>query len=266
MNKLRIIDAHMHVGRYWEFFASDCGTSGIIRLMNRLGIERAYSMHHLWLFGRQEEGFSASLIAYEESVGRIPFLAVHDPSDEKKSFDIIEKCVGREGFIGIKIHPSFHKIPADDPSYEPIWRFAEEHGLPIISHTWSDTYNPVQKLSQPKLFESFVEKHPSVSFVCGHSGGPGSGQEQAIELARKYPNVYLDIAGDVFFLDLIPRLVKNVGRERVIFGTDQPWIDPRCHLTRLLLADIDDSSRELILGKNALRVFEPHLLDKEDSC
>ena len=264
MSALRIVDAHMHLGCPWTLFTHGWQTAEVLRLMNHLGIERAYSIHHRWLAGDLDEGRAASLEAYEQSGGRIPFMAVFDPRCEKQSLAAIDSCLGEGGFIGIKIHPSFHGIAADDASYEVIWEYAQEHNLPILSHTWSETYNPVQKLSLPRLFETHIARHPSVSFVMGHAGGPGTGQYQAAELAGKYPNVYLDIAGDVFTYDLLPRLVRNVGADRVIFGTDQPWIDPRSNLARTILSGITDEQMSLVLGENALRVFEPHLLSEGD--
>jgi predicted TIM-barrel fold metal-dependent hydrolase len=178
----------------------------------------------------------------------------------------MDACLGHQGFIGIKIHPSFHGIPADDKRYEVVWNYAAEHKLPILSHTWSETYNPVQKLSLPRLFEKHIARRSEVSFVMGHSGGPGAGRQQAAGLARKYPNVYLDIAGDVFSLNLVPELVKDAGAERVLFGSDMPWIDPRARLTAILLSDIDPEAKAKVLGENALRVFEPRLSREAPGC
>ena len=264
MRELFVIDAHMHLGAPWALYTHGWETADILRLMDRLSINRAYSMHHMWLGDRFAETRDASLKAYDESGGRFPFMAVFDPRSEKESIAIMDACLGHEGFICIKIHPSFHATPANDASYEPVWAYASEHKLPIMSHTWSDTYNPSQKLSLPKLFEPHIEKYPDVVFVAGHAGGPGKGQYEVIELIRNYPNVYLDTSGDVFFLNLIEDLIDAVGAERVIFGTDQPWVDPRANLTRVFLADISDEARALVLRKNALSVYEPHLLAMEE--
>ncbi|MFH1009532.1 MAG: amidohydrolase family protein [Candidatus Latescibacterota bacterium] len=266
MKRPRIVDAHMHLGFPGTLFTSGWETDAVLRLMDLLGMDRAYSIHHLWLTGRIAEGRAASIEAYEHSGGRIPFMAVYDPRRETESLRAMNACLGHEGFIGIKIHPSFHSVPADDRRYDPAWEYASEHKLPMVSHTWSDTYNPVQKLSVPKLFESHIEKHQDVSLIMGHSGGPGTGREQAIRLAQTYPNVYLDLSGDIFSLDLIENLACAVGADKVIFGSDQPWIDPRAHLTRIYLSELDEEAKKLVLGQNALLVFEPHLLSGENSC
>jgi predicted TIM-barrel fold metal-dependent hydrolase len=128
------------------------------------------------------------------------------------------------------------------------------------------TDNPVQKLSEPVRFEKYIAQYPEVTFIAGHCGGPGSGRTQIIRLAQKYPNVCLDVSGDIFSFNLIPELVGSAGADRVIFGSDQPWIDPRAHLMRIFLADIKEEEKQLVLGLNALRIYEPNRLPKEKKC
>jgi uncharacterized protein len=263
MSVPRIVDAHMHLG-CGDFFTHDADLPGILRLMDRLGIERAYSTHFLWLSARFTEAVEASRRGYGESGGRIPFLAVFDPRFPGESLAAMDACAGREGLVGIKIHPSWHGVRADDGRYRAAWEYARDRGLPILSHTWSDTYNPVQKLSLPGLFEPFVARYPGVRFVLAHSGGPGNGQAQAVALVRTYPHTYLDTAGDLFFHGFLPFLVRQAGADRILFGTDQPMMDPRCQMVRTFLADIDAAAQELILGRNALKVFEPHLLEDKE--
>lgn len=266
MKDVMIIDAHMHLGSPGPLFTCGWELDDILRLMDKLGIERGYSMHNFWLAGRISEARAESEKAYEKSGGRLPFLAIHDPRQEKKSLRAIDACLKHEGFLGIKIHPSFHGLYADDERYDIIWNYAREHKLPILSHTWSVTDNPVQKLSEPVRFEKYISRYPEVTFIAGHCGGPGSGREQVIRLAQKHPSVCLDVSGDIFSLNLISELVGSVGADRVIFGTDQPWIDPRAHLMRIFLADIKEEEKRLVLGQNALRIYEPRRLSKECRC
>lgn len=263
MTAPRIVDAHMHLGAPGTLFTHGWELADVLGLMDKVGINRAYSIHHDWLVGRREEARTTSLEAFEKSDGRLPFLAVYDPTQERGSLRTMNACLGHEGFIGLKIHPSLHGVRADDGRYEPVWEYAAEHRLPILSHTWSETYNPVQKLSQPKLFEKYIGSHPRVPFVMGHCGGPGTGRRQAIHLAQKYTNVYLDIAGDIFSLGLVPELVRTIGALKVLFASDMPWIDPRARLGAVLLANLDDAAKTQILGQNALHVFEPHLVAGE---
>jgi len=258
LRSFAIIDAHVHLGvPVGKVFARGCELRDVLHRLDRLGIERAYSSHQYWLDGRFAEAVEASMIAYDESSGRLPFLGVYDPRDERASLRAIDSCAGHDGFIGIKIHPSLHGTSAEDPRYEPAWRYARQHRLAILSHTWNaSSHNPSQWLSLPKLFEKYLDKYQDVEFVMGHSGGRGSGHVQAVAVARKYPNVYLDVSGDIFSMGLICWLVEAVGADRVLFGSDQPWIDPTAHLARIMLAEITEEAKRLILRDNALRVYQ----------
>jgi len=49
----------------------------------------------------------------------------------------------------------------------------------------------------------------------------------------------------------------------VLCGSDQPWVDPRANLVRVFMADVAEDAKALILGRNALRLFEPELLGEQ---
>jgi predicted TIM-barrel fold metal-dependent hydrolase len=148
-------------------------------------------------------------------------------------------------------------MPADDPSYEPAWAFAAQYDLAILTHSWSvSPYNPVQYLSTPERFEDYVKEFPGVRLVLGHAGGRGNGREQAIRMIKEHPNVYLDFAGDIFCYKLIEKLVQSVPVERILFGSDFPWLDPRANLSRVLLAEATPYTKIKILRDNAIRVYQ----------
>jgi predicted TIM-barrel fold metal-dependent hydrolase len=67
--------------------------------------------------------------------------------------------------------------------------------------------------------------------------------------------IYVDIAGDIFYRGMIEYFVKEIGSEKVLFGSDAPWIDPVFTLTNVLKANITIRDRENILYNNAARVF-----------
>jgi predicted TIM-barrel fold metal-dependent hydrolase len=77
----------------------------------------------------------------------------------------------------------------------------------------------------------------------------------AADLARRYPNVLLDTAGDCYTLGLIEYLVHQAGADKVLFGSDLTWIDPRTQLGMLLDADVPTEAKQKILGANAAKVF-----------
>jgi len=250
-----IIDAHCHLGRSPQFHFPDVTVRTMTTVMDRLGIDRAVCCHLAMLQGAWDLGYRESLEAFQETAERIVFLAAYDPHDPK-SLGLVERCLDREEFVGVKIHPSLHGCPADDERYDAIWQLASRRGVPIVTHSWDvSERNPVQELSFPRRFETYVARYPEVTLILGHSGGRYHGHIAAAELARRYPNVLLDTAGDCYALGLIEYLVERAGPERLLFGSDLTWIDPRTQLGMILDAEVSAEAKRMILGANAARVF-----------
>jgi hypothetical protein len=86
----------------------------------------------------------------------------------------------------------------------------------------------------------------------GHSGGP-FGSVHAVELAEKGENIYLDLTLSMCPAQQVEFFVREVGPERVIFGTDNPFIDPRPQIGRVALAGISDEDKAKIFGGNVRR-------------
>lgn len=252
-----IVDAHAHLGWPGLFFLPETGSEQLLKIMDRLSIGRAVlAGDSVTLAEGAQAGISALRRAYEESQGRLWYLGVFDPRNPKESLTALKEAAAWPGFAGLKLHPSLHRTWADDPVYEQAWQFAAEHDLAILAHSWSiSDYNPVQRYSTPERFEGYVRRFPQVRLVLGHAGGRGSGRHEAIRLVHAYPNVFLDFAGDIFCHRLIETLVASVPAERILFGSDFPWMDPRSNLTRVLLADVGQQVKMQILRLNARNVY-----------
>jgi len=251
-----IVDAHMHVGPPGVFFSPNSETDEFLAIADRVGIQFGVCTDSASIYEGGWVGLDKLRGIHEASGGRAFFLCVYNPVEIEASMEAMERAAPEPGFVGLKIHPSVHGVPAEDERYEPAWRFAAEHDRPILTHSWSvSSYNPVQALSTPERFEPFVERFPDVRFVLGHFGGRGTGRLEAVRMANDYPNVYGDFSGDIFDYRLIDNLVETVPADKILFGSDYPWLDPRANLTRVLLAAVDQAVKEKILRSNAMRVY-----------
>ena len=57
--------------------------------------------------------------------------------------------------------------------------------------------------------------------------------------------------GWIHLQDLVSALPPN----KLLFGSDFPWLDPRCNLTRVLLAEIPVEAKLRILRDNAVEAY-----------
>jgi len=251
-----IIDAHCHLGSWPQFHVPDASLATLLATMDRLGIERAIAAPLPMLCGEWEMGWREGLRAHRESKGRILLYTVFDPH-APDGLEFVRRTMAEPAAVGIKIHPAFHQCPADDHLWRPVWELAAEKRLPILAHSWCvSDYNPTQKYAQPDLFAKYVREFPGVPLILGHSGGRYEGHLAAAALARAHANVYLDLAGDSYALGLVEYLVEQVGAERILYGSDLTWIDPRTQLGMILDAEIATTDKAKILRHNAVRLFE----------
>jgi len=156
------------------------------------------------------------------------------------------------GLCAIKLHPTLHNYGILEPACEEIWRFAEERSAFCLIHTWEGDAR-----CSPGAVGQVAKAHPTVPFLLGHSGGTPAGRREAIAVASERPNVYLELCGSLLSRTEVPWLVNEVGAERVLFGTDAPWLDPRIMLGKVALSGLSDEQMQLVLGENILRLLEP---------
>ncbi len=253
-----IIDAHVHTGYVNLFFSPEVDAKSLLARMDTLSIRYAVNLGSSRnLLTASSSEMEKAEAEFQESGRRLFYCGFFDPRRAKEDLAILTRAARGSGFRGIKIHPSFCGVSGDDPRYEPVWRFAAESALPIVSHTWSvSSYNPAQALSTPEKFERFVSRHPSVRFVLGHSGGRGEGRREAIRMAREHENVFMDTSGDIMDRHSLERMVAENVQRKVLFGSDYPWLDQRAHLCGVYLADISADAKAMMLRENALRAFD----------
>ena len=191
-----------------------------------------------------------------DSGGRFRFYAAFNPNFAEIDRQIVEAALPMEECMGIKIHPASHKVGGDDGRYDIAFAAAENAGKVIMTHSWEDSsYNPVQKLTLPSLFEKHLKKHPKVKFTLGHAGGRPSTMDDVIRICRTYPNVRVDLSGDYFHDGMIETLTAGAGADRILFGTDAFWFNAFAVLGMLLGSKITDSELELITHVNAEKLY-----------
>ena len=192
----------------------------------------------------------------EDSNGHIFYFEGYDPRKVEVSVANLEKSLPDPLCIGIKIHPPAHLTDADAPEYEKVYQLASKYGKPIMTHSWGESYyNATQIHSTAEKFDKYLTAYPDVKFVFGHTGGRPNGFVLAAEMINKHPNTMGDLAGDLFHNGFIDHAIKEIGADRIMFGSDIYWIDPRCMLGMLLAADISDEDLLKILRLNAEKFY-----------
>ncbi len=253
--KTTVIDAHAHLGINPRFYFPFWRCEDVLEHMDWCKVDYIIQPHQSMMNGDWECGLAETLQAYEKSDGRILAYAPFNPNT--KNLEKVDELLGQMPFVGIKIHPSSHGLSADEEEWRDCWLLAQKHQTPILTHSYDrNAASPSQRLSWVRLFEKWLQEFPDVSLILGHSGGLPRGNIEAVQMARKYPNIYLDIAGDNVSPGFIEWTVNELGAERLLYASDLTWIDSRVQLWRVITAEVSDAEKNLILGKNAIRLFE----------
>jgi predicted TIM-barrel fold metal-dependent hydrolase len=168
------------------------------------------------------------------------------------------QAAAERGALGIKVHPVVQGFRPDDPRMDPIYTTCEVMGLTVLAHSGL-TKGSVQ-LSDPFAFSAVMDAHPGLHLLLAHLGG--ASWHQVAAFAAAYPTVSFDLCEIIAWTgaprapttDQLGRLIRQIGPERVLFGTDFPWYELDRTIDQLMsLPHLSDEERRGILGENAIR-------------
>lgn len=168
----------------------------------------------------------AALQAVKDHPDRFVGLAWLNPWDGEKAIQQARHYITDEGFKGIKLHPLLHAFVANEPVVYPIAECAQKLHVPLFIHSGHPPF------SLPWSIAQLADIYPDVNMVMIHMGhGHGVYIQSAIDMAKKYPNLYLETSGMPMHTK-IKEAYKTVGPNRVMFGTDIPFHHPSVEIQR----------------------------------
>ena len=165
------------------------------------------------------------------------------------------RAIAEKGVQMIKLHPTMQRFFPDDEMMAPIYDACGELGLPILFHGGRAGIEPefTHKYALMRHYEGAIRNFPKVQFVMGHAGARDV--DDAILLAQKYDNLWLGIHGQgVTKLD---QLIREVGADRLLFGTDWPFYHLAATQAKVLIVtENKPDARHAILRGNAVRLLQ----------
>lgn len=153
--------------------------------------------------------------------------------------------------VGIKIHPEEHGYPIAEHG-RAIFEFAAARRAVMLAHS-------SEKNSLAADYARLANEFPEVTLIIAHLGcgwdGDLTHQVRAIQQAR-HGNLYTDTSSAK---SITPRLIewgaREVGAERILFGTDTPLYLTAMQRARIDHAELSDREKRLILCENAERLL-----------
>lgn len=179
-----------------------------------------------------------------------------NPNHVQKSLDELERCVADGPMTGVKLWVA---RKCSDPQIDPIIQRAAELKAVIFQHTWHKTSGNMPGESTPEDMAILAARFPEAPLICGHTGG---NWERGIAAVRDSPNVSLGFGGFDPTAGATEMAVREMGAERVIFGSDAPGRSYASQLSKILGANISQQEKDLILGQNLKNMMTPILKAK----
>jgi predicted TIM-barrel fold metal-dependent hydrolase len=108
-------------------------------------------------------------------------------------------------------------------------------------------------------YVQFANEYPEMKLILAHIGcgwdGDLTHQVRAIQQS-KHGNVFADTSSARSITpNLIEWAVREIGAERVLYGTDSPLYFAPMQRARIDHADLNDRDKRLILCENAIKLF-----------
>lgn len=248
-----VIDCHGHMGPWYNFHIPGGGTAeSMVGNMDLVGIDMIVAAPHIAIGPDFQEGNRQAIEAAQQYPDRIvPYITVnprYSVAQVEAEIALYHEMLG--GIKAFKFHSSCHGVDCSHLGYGPVYDYANEHKLPILSHAWN---------GPGKEGESFLSQqaaaYPNIAFVHAHSGNGWDTIYKLVPEAHARPNVYLDLAGSGLPYGGLEYMVREAGADRVLLGTDLPFIDVRPQIGRLLAARITDDEKRMVMGLNAKCVY-----------
>ena len=184
-----------------------------------------------------------------------------DPSSGEAPREV-ERCLAG-GLAGIG-ELAFYRSGIDDDALDrlaPVMDICRDRGRPVLIHT-NEPVGHAYPGKTPNTFAQIyrmVKRFPANSIVLAHWGG-GLFFFNLLkkEVKEQLRNVYFDTAASPFLYDpeIYRIAIQLVGAEKILFGSDYPLLAPVRYFKELEEANLTDTEREQICGRNAARLLK----------
>lgn len=244
---LRILDAHAHLNEGEKLAAYVCTLphAESLQLSRAIGIGA--------MVASALRAFTVDAVSGNDRImelthiypGYVYASIVYVPAVHNAILQQLERYREDPGFVGIKIHPRDTDTSIKSGDYDRLFAYCQDRNILVACHTWQ-----TEPQNDPADFWEIMKRFPALKLQLCHMGGTYRGCMESLALANDYKTVYLDINGSLYSQIWLEELVKQAPIGQFVFGTDQTFNDPCIMVGRVLLSDLTDEQKQLLLCDN----------------
>lgn len=169
-------------------------------------------------------------------------------------------ALAARGAHGIKLHPNTQAFDVGDPRVAAVVDRAGNLGLPVLFDSISVT-DP----AQPDKFLLLAAQHPHAKIVLAHAFGPKFPQLLMFDILTRQlggiRNVWFELSGilplfaDSPFADQLLWVLRRLGLDRTLWGSDYPLYDPSESFAALRHLGLSDDETAQVAHRTARELY-----------
>jgi predicted TIM-barrel fold metal-dependent hydrolase len=201
--------------------------------------------------------------AAEHADVAIPFASI-DPARGKMGVREARRLIKDFGVKGFKFHPIIQGFYPNDPDVYPLYEVIAQAGLPALFHTGQTGIGAGMrgggglrlKYANPIFLDDVAADFPDMPIIMAHPSVPW--QDEQLSVATHKPNAYIDLSGwsPKYFEAKLVQYANTLLKNKVLFGSDNPVIQPDRWLADFDKLPIKPEVRPLILKENAVKLLK----------
>ncbi len=195
----------------------------------------------------------------------------------------LTRCMAELKLAGVGISTTAGDMEIGDPALRPFWQKAEELGAVVYIHPAGNTgerfakwylWNSIGQAYEEAMaiaslmYEGILEAFPGLKICISHGGGympynmgrvarnyldkPATRVNMKKSPAEYLRMLYYDSC--VYETSVLEALVKRVGADRVVLGSDYPVGEPK-PIAFIESCDLSADDKRKIISENAARLF-----------
>jgi uncharacterized protein len=246
------IDTHAHFQEMPKGVIWPLNVETLMADSHRCGIRQTIVSPFAGYNATNGEQLRAAHDACVEAVAKYPTslraYLVFQPHLRKASEAEMPRVLQAESpFVGFKLHGAIDHYPTTGPNYQPLFEFANEHGLTVLLHQSEEELKPVA---------SVIQKYPRLNLILAHIALL---PDNLGSYLKANPNLFADTCGSTLPYRRLEQLVHEVGAEKILFGTDATYLAVGSQVAKVAFANISEEEKRLVFGGNARRLFGSRL-------
>jgi predicted TIM-barrel fold metal-dependent hydrolase len=236
-----VIDSHCHAGKAdgltgpWDTAAP---LGEYQRQADRAGIARTV------IFACFHSNYRIANRQIARIVWRNPryygYAFVHAERDRDRMLELVGEAALHLGFVGIKVHRN------DAPINRQVCDAARRFRMPVLYDVMGDIW----------AVDLLAAEYPDVNFIIPHLGSFADNwraQQNFLYRLARFPNIHTDSSG-VRRLDLLREAVTTAGPQKLLFGSDGPFLHAGHELQKIGQLNLSPADYGKVTAGNWLRM------------